>query len=151
MTTASPAPLALLTRAAELRAAGTPWPDAAAQLKVGHAELRRLPAEHARDYERLARRARTDFIRETLHEALAALRDQLKSSDDRIRFMAATTIVRYELARMRHGAKSAGAGLERDARRSRRPSTIGAENAPAEHVPESPKAPHPKRGNATQP
>src|SRR5262245_33786837 len=119
MTTASPTSLALLSRAAELRAAGTPWSDAATQLAVDLAELRKLTAEHARDYERLARRARAEFRREIFLEALAAMRTQLKAPDDRVRFLAATTLLRFEMAWMRHGAKSAAGELERGSRRSK--------------------------------
>jgi hypothetical protein len=106
--------LVLLSRAAELRASGTRWPDAATQLSVGHDELRKLVAEHNRDYERLARRARADLLRETLDEAVAALRVMLKSPDARLGFLAATTLVRFELARMRHGMQAARERLERD-------------------------------------
>ena len=51
---ATPEPLALLERAAELRAAGTPWADAAAQLAVDHRELRRLVAETCDFHARIA-------------------------------------------------------------------------------------------------
>ena len=141
MSSTSPESLALLGRAAELRAAGTPWADAATQLAVGVDELRRLAAGHARDYDRLARRARAELLRETLDAALAALRARLNSPDPGVSLLAATTIVRYDLARMRHGLKDAGTRLERDSRRSPRKLTIGAHNARAGSVPESPEVP----------
>jgi hypothetical protein len=111
--------LALLGRAAELRASGTHWADAAAQLSLGHDELRRLVSDHSRDYERLVRRARTDVLRETLDEALAALRTHLTSRDERVSMVAATTLVRYDLARTRLGAQEARTRLERRARKLR--------------------------------
>jgi hypothetical protein len=145
--TTSPESLALLGRAAELRAASTPWSDAAAQLAIGTEELRRLASENARDYDRLMRRARAEVLRESLDAALTTLRGLLKSSETGIGMKAATTIVRYDLARMRHGEKEAGARLERDARRSHRcghepetPSTE-AKNPRAQNMPESPKVP----------
>ena len=104
MTTTSPESLALLGRAAELRASGVPWADAATKLAVGHDELRKLASEHSRDYDRLMRRARNDVLRETLDAALAALRTHVTSPEPKMSMRAATTIVRYELARMRHGA-----------------------------------------------
>jgi hypothetical protein len=146
---ASPESLALLNRAAELRAAGTPWSDAATQLAVEHAELRRLVAEHGRDYERLARRARTELRRDTLHEALAALRTQLQSPDDRVKFLAATTVIRYEMALMRYGDKAAAEGLERSTRRPRK-LAAEAHDVRAENVSESPKVPNPKDVNGAQ-
>src|SRR6187455_2604714 len=106
-TATPPESLALLRRAAELRAGGTPWPDAAARLDLGHDELRRLVSDHARDYDRLVRRARAGVLREVLDEALAALRTHLASRDERASLSAATTLVRYDLARTRLGAQEA--------------------------------------------
>jgi hypothetical protein len=119
MTATSPESLALLGRAAELRASGVPWPDAATQLTLGHDELRRLVSDHSRDYERLVRRARTGVLRETLDEALAALRTHLSSRDERVSMSVATTLVRYDLARTRLGAQEARTRLERRARKLR--------------------------------
>jgi hypothetical protein len=119
MTATSPESLALLGRAAQLRASGVPWPDAAAQLSLGHDELRRLVSDHSRDYERLVRRARTGVLRETLDEALAALRTHLASREERVSMVAATTLVRYDLARTRLGAQEARTRLERRARKLR--------------------------------
>lgn len=119
MTTSSE-PLALLSRAADLRAHGTPWNDTARQLAVEADPLHRLVAEHRRDYDRLARRARTEAARETFDAALAALRGLLKSEDPRVSLLAATTIVRYEMARMRRGERTARERLERDAQRVHR-------------------------------
>src|SRR5262245_15843922 len=123
MTTASSQPvplLALLCRVAELRAAGTPWEAAAKQLGFEHAELRRFVAEHARDYERLARRARAEFRLEAFHEAIAALRKCLNSPDADERRLASASILRFEMTRLRHGVRDAGEELERLARRARR-------------------------------
>src|SRR5689334_468248 len=117
--TTSPESLALLGRAAQLRAEGVHWPDAAEQLALGHDQLRRLVADHHRDYERLVRRARADVLREATDEALAVLRAQLNSPERRVSLTTATTIVRYDLAVMRHGAREARDRLERAARRAR--------------------------------
>ena len=119
MTATSPESLALLGRAAELRASGVPWSDAAAQLSLGHDELRRLVSDHTRDYERLVRRARTEVLRETLDEAVAALRVHLASREERVSMVAATTLVRYDLARTRLGAQEARTRLERRAHKLR--------------------------------
>jgi hypothetical protein len=97
-----PEPLALLGRAAELRAGGTPWDDVAAKLAVAVDDLRRLAAEHARGYARLVRRAQREFVRETMHATVARLRDLLKSQQEGVAMMAAATLVRYDLAKMRH-------------------------------------------------
>jgi hypothetical protein len=96
-----PERLALLGRAAELRANGTPWPDVAAQLATGTDELRRLACEHARAYDRLARRSRREFLGETMSATVARLRDLLKSQQEGVAMMAAVTLVRYDLAKMR--------------------------------------------------
>lgn len=97
----------LLTRAADLRVAGANWPDAAKQLAVGEAELRTLATDYQRDYDKLARRARTEAARETFDAALTALRGLLKSEDARVSLLAATTIVRYEMARLRRNDRAA--------------------------------------------
>ena len=116
----TPETLSLLGRAAELRAAGNPWTETATQLAVDLGQLRQLTSTHTRDYERLSRRARNELQRESLDAALAALRQQLKSPDERVKFLAASTIIRYELARMRHGEKESRAILERRQARRRR-------------------------------
>jgi hypothetical protein len=148
MTTNSPESLALLGRAAELRATGVPWSDAATQLTVGQDELRKLASEHARDYDRLMRRARNDVLRETLDAALTALRGHLASPDRGASMRAATTIVRYELARMCHGGKEAGSRLERDARRTK--PTAEAREVRNQNVPESTKVPNQQEVNAAK-
>jgi hypothetical protein len=128
----------LLLRVAELRAAGASWADTAVKLAVGHDELRRRVADHHRDYERLTRRARTELLRETLDAALTALRTQIHSADPRLSYMAACTVVRYELARMRHGTQQARERLDRDLSphgRNRR--TTNAENSRAQNMSES--------------
>jgi hypothetical protein len=143
MTATSPESLG---RAAELRASGVPWPDAAAQLALGHDELRRLVSEHARDYERLVRRARTEVLRETLDAALAALRGLVTSPEPGVGLKAATTIVRYDLARMRYDLKEAGERLAR----KRRKITAEAENVRAQNVSESSKGPDQQEVNAAK-
>ena len=152
MTTTSPESLDLLGRAAELRATGVPWADAATKLALDHDELRRVVSEHPRDYERLMRRARTDVLRETLDGALTALRTLVKSPDQSVCSRAATTIVRYELARMRHGTKQAGSRFERDARRASRRDKVtdGAEKVRNENVSESAKVPNHQEVNAAK-
>jgi hypothetical protein len=97
-----PETLALLGRAAELRAAGTPWPDAALQLKVAPDDLRALVAAHRRDFDRLVRRAGRDLEDETRGATLAKLRELLKSPNEGVVMFAAGIFIRYELAKMRH-------------------------------------------------
>jgi hypothetical protein len=130
----SPESLALLERAAELRAAGTPWADAATRLAVTHDELRRLASEHRRDYERLSRRARDVARREAVADAVAALRRMVNTSDTRIGLSAATTLVRYELAMMRHGTQQAALRLDRKL-------TLDAENGRNTNTSESTEVP----------
>src|SRR5262245_29347510 len=135
---ASPESLALLGRAAELRATGTPWTIAATQLSVGHDELRRIVDEHAGDYERLARRARAEFRLEAVHEAVAALRSLLGSADHAERRLASASILRFEMTRLRHGVRDAGLEVERFDRRERTPGAE-AQNVRAANLSESPK------------
>jgi hypothetical protein len=146
MTATSPESLALLDRAAELRASGVPWPDAATRLALGHEELRRLVSEHSRDYERLVRRARTEVLRETLDAALTALRALVTSPEPGVGLKAATTIVRYDLARMRYDLKEAGDRLAR----KRRKITAEAENVRAQNVSESSKGQDQQEVNAAK-
>jgi hypothetical protein len=94
--------LALLSRAAELRASGTSWDEVAAKLATSTDELRRLACEHARAYSRLIRRATREFRDETMGAVVARLRDLLKSQQEGVAMMAAATLVRYDLAKMRH-------------------------------------------------
>jgi hypothetical protein len=131
--TTSPETLALLGRAAKIRAEGKSWADAAAQLAVGADELRRLAADHSRDYDRLARRARTEALREGMDEAVATLRRLLLSEDPDVSRMSALTLVRYTLARMRKGLDVGGDALARKPRKI----TVQAENVRAENVSES--------------
>ena len=133
---ASPESLALLERAAELRAAGTHWADAAKQLAVAHDELRRLAAENARDYERLSRRARADLHRQAVGAVVTTLINLMRSADPGVSLLAATTFVRYDSALLRHRGKAAGVQRERDAARRL---TLGAENVRAQDVQESAK------------
>jgi len=101
-----PERLGLLGRAAELRAAGTPWPDVATKLATGPDDLRRLATEHARAFGRLARRAKREFRREVMAAAVARLRELLKSQQEGVALAAAATLVRYELAQMRDRRQS---------------------------------------------
>jgi len=96
-----PEQLALLHHAAELRAGGKPWAAVATELKVPDAELRGLRAANARLYDRLARRAEREFERETVRAALTRLCELMRSSDESVAMLAAGTVIRYELARMR--------------------------------------------------
>jgi hypothetical protein len=100
-----PEKLLVLDRAAELRAAGAPWPTVATELKLPVEELRSLRAAHASAYNRLARRAADEFRRDTMQETLARLRRLLQSENEGVAIVAAGTVVRYELARMRQDAR----------------------------------------------
>ena len=115
--TTTPESLALLAGAAELRAAGAHWPDAAAQLAVDPKELRRLAAEHAGEYAKLARRARAEVEREALAVTIATLRELMRSPEPGVRLLAATTYVRYHLSTLRHDTAKARARLQSDAKR----------------------------------
>jgi len=142
---ASPETLDLLGRVAELRAAGVRWADAAAQLATDVQALRRLAAEHPRDYERLCRRARNELLRETLDAALASLREQMRAPETMVRLTAATTVIRYAMARMRHGEKAAAARLLRDTQPDgRRRLTAGFDSGRAPDVRESAEVQQPK-------
>jgi hypothetical protein len=132
-------PLTLLESAAELRAAGTPWAEAARQLAVAPDELRRLAAGHRRDYERLSRRARNEVHRQAVSTAITTLISLMRSPDTQVGILAATTFVRYDTALMRHRGKGAAAQRERDAARTL---TLGAESARAQDVRESAKVPN---------
>jgi hypothetical protein len=105
MSTLVPEQLLLLNRAAELRASGAPWAAVAAVLKVASDQLHELRTTHARAYDRLARRADNEFARETVRATLARLRELLKSTDESVAMLAAGTVIRYELARMRQEAR----------------------------------------------
>lgn len=120
MSTLIPQTLALLGRAAELRANGSSWSVVAAELKIADDELRSLRSANAREYHHLARRAEREFERETARACLARLRELLKSQDERIAMTAAGTIIRYELARMRHDvrAEQKSLGQQRNALRN---------------------------------
>ena len=124
----------------------------AAQLAVDAQELRKLASEHARDYERLTRRARNEVLRESLDAALATLRSKLTSPELRVSMVAATTIVRYDLARMRYGQKDAGAKLDRESRRSSRRESMAdkAHEVRNENVRESTKVTNPQDVNAAK-
>jgi hypothetical protein len=152
MTTTSPESLNLLERAAELRAAGIPWAETATRLAVDAQELRKLASEHVRDYERLMRRARNEVLRESLDAAVAALRTHLASPEPRVSMSAATTLIRYELARLRYGPQEAGAKLERHSRRlSRREAmTETAREARNRNVQETAKVPNRQDVNAAK-
>jgi hypothetical protein len=102
MSSLIPERLALLERAAELRARGTPWDDIAAKLTVAPDDIRRLSSENARAYARLARRAKREFRSEAMNATIAKLRDLLNHEQVGIAMAAAATLVRYDLARMRH-------------------------------------------------
>jgi hypothetical protein len=146
MTTPSPQTLGLLRRAAELRAAANSWDATATKLALTRAELDKLVADHTRDYERFARRARAEVIREAFHEALTALRDHLKSADGRDRFLSSTSIIRYVMLQMRNESRAADRDLARGrpARRKKdRTLTVHAENVRAGNTSELPKVPVP--------
>jgi hypothetical protein len=54
------------------------------------------------------------MLQETRHLALRTLRELMVSAENRVRIVATTTFVRYDLALKRHGAKEAESRLERD-------------------------------------
>jgi hypothetical protein len=112
-----PEQLALLDHAAELRAGGSPWAAVATELKVAPDELRSLRATHARFYDRLARHADREFERETVRATLARLRELMRSSDESVAMLAAGTVIRYELARMRQELQKERGRVSREARR----------------------------------
>ena len=109
----------LLIKVADLRAQGTPWPEVAAELAVEHETLRRLVSENHSEYDRFARWAKREFKNETMAQVLAKLRGLLRSSDDRIVFLASTAIIGYELARIRQGLHRARNKLRKDNERFR--------------------------------
>ena len=146
MTTTSPESLALLGRAAKFRAEGKSWADAATQLAISHDELRRLVADHTRDYDRLARRARNEVHRESMDEALSTLRRLMKSEEPAVGMMAATTFVRYTLARMRLRTDAAGEQLVRESRKI----TVQAENVRSDNTSELAKVPKQQGVDATK-
>ena len=152
MSLPSPESLALLERAAELRATGTPWPDTAKKLAVGVEALRTLAAEFQPDYDRLARRARDEVFRDTFREALTTLRNLLATEDTRTKFLAATTIVRCEMTRMRLSTKEAGDRVEYDTHplnRNDHPS-VEVKTPRARNTSESPKVQNQQEVNAAK-
>jgi hypothetical protein len=102
MSSLIPESLALLGRAAELRARGTPWDDTATKLAVSVDDLRRLSCEHARAFARLSRRAEREFHDDAMNATVAKLLDLLNHEQVGIVLTAAATLIRYDLARMRH-------------------------------------------------
>jgi hypothetical protein len=138
---ASPESLAILKRAADLRALGRSWDEAANQLAVGLDELQRLASEHHRDYERLSRRARNELHRQAVSTALVTLIKLMSSPEPGVGILAATTFVRYDTALMRHRGKEAATRLERVARELERDGertiTVNAREPRAQNVQES--------------
>src|SRR5262245_2003548 len=72
-----------LARAAERRAGGASWESVARQLDADPADLKALTREHAREYGRHYALARREVMRESLAEAVFALRRMLRSGEPR--------------------------------------------------------------------
>jgi hypothetical protein len=151
-----PANLDLLRQAAELRADGTPWPAVAAKLAVSVGQLRRVADEHARAYGRLTRRANRELHGDTMRRTVAKLGGLLDSPEQGVVMMAAATLVRYDLARMRQELQTR---RERDrggrwARRDELPPapsvTVTAVKTGRDTAPAKPEMPEPERVVATQ-
>lgn len=97
----------LLVSVAELRAAGTRWPEVATRMNLDLDELRRSVRENQREYDQLVRRARKELQQEAADAMLATLRGLLDSPDPKVTLTAATSLMRYEMARMREHSKRA--------------------------------------------
>jgi len=91
----------MLVRAAELRSSGLPWADVADRLTVGLDDLRSLADDLSGVYDRLCRQARRSYRRETMDATVTRLRELLKSQQESVALLAATTLIRYDLAFMR--------------------------------------------------
>src|SRR6476469_1693821 len=92
---------ALLVRAAEFRAAGTPWTAIATELQVADDDLRDLRDANTRLFRQLVRRANHEFEDETLRSTLARLRELMKSANEGVALAAAGIVIRCEMLRMR--------------------------------------------------
>ena len=97
----------ILVSVAELRAAGTRWPEVATQLNIELDVLRRTVREKQREYDQLVRRARKELQQEAADAMLATLRGLLDSPDPKVKLTAATSLMRYEMARMREQSNRA--------------------------------------------
>src|SRR5262245_53614337 len=105
----SPIPLqpevALLERAAELRANGSSWDVVARKLDTNPDVLRAAVAAHRKQYRRFFVAARREVLDESFCEGLYTLRRQVRSDDERIANKAADALVRARLALFRHRRK----------------------------------------------
>ena len=119
MSNLQPEKALLLERAAELRAAGSPWTAVATELKVAADDLRTLRQSNTRLFDRLVRRADRESAADTLRATFARLRELLKSTNEKIAMLAAGTIIRFELARMRQSLQARRNALERWGERNR--------------------------------
>src|SRR5206468_929490 len=97
----SPLPLqpevALLERAAALRAAGSSWEVVARKLDTTPDELRALIRGSGRSFRRLFVAARREVLEESFLEGVFTLRRQVRSDDERIANRAADALVRLRM------------------------------------------------------
>src|SRR4051812_41272559 len=92
----------LLERAAELRAAGSSWENAAKHLGSTPDELKALAAADRRAYRKLVREFLRDNMTDALAESVFFTRMLMRSEDEKISWKASDGYMRYDSNRYRH-------------------------------------------------
>ena len=89
---------ALLSQAAELRAAGQTWETVAAAVGRSAETVRRWPKQHPKLWLRCLRDAETQLLRDATAESVHTLRKQLRSEDEKASRDAAEKLIRSRVA-----------------------------------------------------
>ena len=98
MPTARPPSDGLLLQAAELRVLGNSWERVAIELKVPVGRVRQWPVRYRRRWKRFHADAERRLMLEATAEAVATLRSQLRSKDEKACRDAAQKIVQIRIA-----------------------------------------------------
>ena len=109
---ASPPPDDTLRQAAELRAGGSTWEQAARKLGADAATVRGWAEADPQRWHAALKAARREVVRDGFAEAAFTIRRQLRSDDDRTARDAAGWFFRLFMTMLRHRGRPAGKGPE---------------------------------------
>lgn len=110
-----PPPDDLLTRAAELRAAGANWTLVAAQVRRSAETVRKWPLVYAERWAAALHDAERRLAAEAGGEAVLILRTLLRSADEKVRGLAARALVAFRLDLLKVDLKAAAQNPAADA------------------------------------
>ncbi|MGL6076662.1 MAG: hypothetical protein ACRC8S_21105 [Fimbriiglobus sp.] len=136
----------LLRSAVWLRAQGESWDAIGIRLRADALDLEMLPATHTEEWEALMQEFTPMVLRDSMLQAMGALRTQAKSLDEKISQTAAVSMLKYDIEEKKLKAKRE-ALLADEAKAAREAQILEANTPDTAPSPEAPEPPPPPSAN----